>query len=75
MPTARCRGGWSERPGVSREKRDDQGRRQGLLAGADLQDHDAVLRDVSKRDRSENAILAPFLYKNDDFAKTGSGQT
>ena len=75
MPTARCRGGWSERPGVSREKRDDQGRRQGLLAGADLQDHDAVLRDVSKRDRSENAIFAPFSYKNDDFAKTGSGQT
>jgi hypothetical protein len=25
--------------------------------------------------RSENAILAPFICKNDDYAKTGSGQT
>jgi hypothetical protein len=26
-------------------------------------------------DPAENGIFAPFLYKNDHFAKTGSGQT
>jgi|EP01046_Picozoa_sp_COSAG06_P030573 hypothetical protein len=25
--------------------------------------------------RHENAIFAPFTYENDDFTKTGSGQT
>jgi hypothetical protein len=24
---------------------------------------------------AKNGIFAPFIYKNDDFAKTGSGQT
>ena len=34
-----------------------------------------VLTRSKRKKPAENGIFAPFIYKNDHFAKTGSGQT
>eukprot|EP01046_Picozoa_sp_COSAG06_P027079 COSAG06_NODE_2367_length_7000_cov_16.568179_8_plen_73_part_00 len=34
-----------------------------------------ALFDVVPKGQVRNAVFAPFIYKNDHFAKTGSGQT
>ena len=35
----------------------------------------SLIASMFESDRCEKRAFAPFLYKNDDFTKTGSGQT
>ena len=50
----------------------------GLRTGALAERHPRRVRRVEVRRRlrpAKNGILETFIYKNDHFAKTGSGQT